>query len=39
MKTRFLKLVAAFIERFAVAGAGLASWGPAFQPEVPEELL
>lgn len=39
MRTKFLELVAAFIERFAVAGAGLASWGPGFQPKVPDELL
>lgn len=39
MRKFFLELVAVFIERFAVAGAGLASWGPGFQPKVPDELL
>lgn len=33
-----LKLVADFIERFAKMGTGLASWGPGYQPKVPEEL-
>lgn len=33
-----LKFVADFIENFAKMGAGLASWGPGYQPKVPKEL-
>lgn len=33
-----LKFIAEFIKAFAVMGAGLASWGPGYQPEVPETL-
>lgn len=33
-----LRWLAIFIEKFSHVGAGLASWGPGFQPETPEEL-
>lgn len=32
------KIIAKFLEKFAKAGAGLASWGPGYQPETPETL-
>ncbi len=34
----FLQFIADFIKRFACMGAGLASWGPGYQPKLPEEL-
>lgn len=32
------KIIANFIEKFAKTGAGLASWGPGYQPKTPDEL-
>lgn len=32
------KLIAICIEKFARIGAGLASWGPGYQPKTPKEL-
>lgn len=37
-KNFILRLVAITIKRYAIMGAGLASWGTIYQPEVPEEL-
>ncbi|WP_373266789.1 cyclic lactone autoinducer peptide [Hungatella hathewayi] len=35
---RILVVLARIAEFFAISGAGLASWGDNYQPEVPEEL-
>ena len=35
---RLLEYVARIVRRVAVAGAGFASFGPGYQPNMPEEL-
>lgn len=38
MKIKFLEVIAAFVEMFAIMGTGLASWGPGFQSKMPDDL-
>ncbi|MCI9570872.1 MAG: cyclic lactone autoinducer peptide [Lachnospiraceae bacterium] len=37
--SRLLEFVVWMIEKVAESGAGFFSWGMAYEPEIPEELL